>query len=34
LENVWLVISVATWREETSSRMFCTSGSENGAGPR
>ena len=34
VEKVWLVISVVTWREETSSRMFCVSGSENGPGPR
>ena len=33
-ENVWFVISVVTWRAETSSRTFWVSGSENGAGPR
>ncbi len=33
LENVWLVISVVTWRDETSSRTFCVSGSENGPVP-
>ncbi len=33
LENVWLVISVVTWRPETSARTLRVSGSENGPGP-
>ena len=33
-ENVWLVISVVTWRAETSARMFWLSRSENGPSPR
>ena len=31
-ENVWLVISVVTWRDETSSRTFFVSGSRTGPG--
>jgi hypothetical protein len=34
LPKVWLVTSIVTWRDATSSRMFWVSGSEKGAGPR
>jgi hypothetical protein len=33
-ENVWLVMTVVTWRVEISVRIAWVSGSENGAGPR
>ena len=34
LENVWLEISIVTWRLETRSWMFWVSGSENALAPR